>query len=302
MELKNLALFKEILNNKKLLKMFSENSSTTFLTRYSKFFFKHLLFENNIKYFQITDTTKERVQNIPTNNIDGYKLIDLKNKQSTGLVYFNDGLHYIYAIKNNGVYIMTSSKKSQKIVDSPEFYTSQLLSGFLYFDFNTGIENCFINNILDCLKNKDNLLIEEKSQKIILKKINKEQENGNTKMIDDFTKDFAKKYKETLVCLQSFLFIHFAKVIDSTKISEEKKTSLTERIKGIKSFIEVIKVDTFYDQTINVINPFSVSGHFRNQPTGKNRSETKMIYVDSFMKTGYNRLATKLKTEAKIKN
>jgi hypothetical protein len=296
MEIKDLSLFNNILNNKKALKKFSENFCIPFLTKHSKVFFQFLLNENKIKYYQITDTTKERIKNIPTEKIDGSKLIDLRNKQSTGLVYFKNGLHYIYLIKNNGVYIMSSSQKSKKIVNDVEFYTSQILSGFLYFDFNSGSSSCFINNILDCLQNKDNLLINDKKEIDLLKKARHEQE-----LLSNLKKDYVEKHQETLLCLQSFLFIHFAKIIDSTKISENKKISLTEKMKGIKSFIDVIKIDTFYDQTINVINPFAVNGHFRNQPMGKNRDETKLIYIDSFMKTGYNRLATKIKIENNLK-
>ena len=36
-------------------------------------------------------------------------------------------------------------------------------------------------------------------------------------------------------------------------------------------------------------------GHFRRQPCGKDRAQRRTIYIDSFMKTGYERKATKLK-------
>ena len=294
MIIKDLKLF-NVIDKTKTLNLFSKRAFTSFCTPHSKTLFTGFKNKEDLKYFHITDTTKKRITNVPVENITGSKLIDLK--PSKGIVYFNDGLHFSYLIRNNGVYIMTSKGKSRKKVNDPLFYTGEIMEGFLYYDFFSDSSACYINNVLDFSNNKDTLLMKEKDFILLLQKIYKESENGNNEKLDLYRKDYTEKYNNTKLCLQAFMFIFYAKVIDTKKISQENDDrSISEKLKNKKvKEIEIIEVDTFYDENISVINPFSVNGHYRNQPFGKGRKETKMIYIDGFMKTGYNRIATKTK-------
>lgn len=295
-QLKDLTLL-GIVKSPKSLKVFAEKPATIFGSKLSCMLWKGVMF-GDLKYFFITDSTRKRILNIPVDKINGGNLIDLKNKPSSGCVYFSDGLHYIYHIRDNGVYIMSSHQKRKHIVDDPNFYASQTMEGFLYFDFFSESSHCYINSILDAINNKDHLLLKDKTAVPQVKKIEKALKENDTKLIEQYRYDYQIKWNNTKQCLQSFMFIHFAKVIDTTRISSDfDLRTFSQKIKNPKASAatEVIRVDTFYDETLHVINPFSVSGHFRNQPVGVGRKETKLIYIDSFMKTGYTRIATKEK-------
>lgn len=295
MDLKDLVLFK-CAKDKKFIGRASKFPFTVFATKHSCILWKGV---NNaeLKYFNVTDVTRKRIGNVPVESISGKKLIDLKNKKSTGIIYFNDGLHCVYHIRNNGVYIMTSSQKSKKRVFDLDLYMSQFMSGFLYYDFYSDTETLYINNVIDALQKPDHLLLKDKFILPILTAIEKERKNGKYDVLMQHKHNYDKKYEETKLCLQAFMFIHFAKVINTTKISEENdnRTIIEKLNHKPMPMLKIIKVDTAYDETIKVINPFSVTGHYRNQPIGIGRKETKMIYVDGFMKTGYTRIATKEK-------
>jgi hypothetical protein len=193
---------------------------------------------------------------------------------------------------------MSSRQKVKRFVDDPSFHAGETMSGFLYFDFFSDSSDCYINNLLDAATKEDHLLNKEKELLPILKRLYKELSEGKKDLYDKYNEDLLLKWNDTRLCLQAFMFIHFAKVINTTRVSEEYDTrSFSEKFKSKKeaSTINVIQVDTFYDETMKVINPFSVTGHYRNQPIGKGRSETKLIYIDNFMKSGYTRIATKEK-------
>ena len=79
------------------------------------------------------------------------------------------------------------------------------------------------------------------------------------------------------------------------------KTDLIKPQKNIKvgykkiwngSDKDVYFVDSLWKRRV-VTSGFSVSGHFRLQACGKSLSKRKLIWIESFDKYGYNRLATK---------
>jgi hypothetical protein len=300
MKINELTLF-SIINTKKSLDAYSKKYAHVFLTKHSKTLFSG--FRNNlgVKYYHITDTSKDRINCVPIDKIDANSLIDLKERKSCGLVYFNDGLHFMYLIRDNGVYIMTSRQKRKRIVEDVDFHASQLISSIVYFDFFSNGKSQYINNVLDFIINKDTLLINEPTLRPIFKKMGNPDSEGHAELIANSRKDWEAKYNDSQLCLKAFMFIHFAKTIDTTRISQsEDNRSVLERLKNVKQTnIEIIQVDTYYDENMKVINPFSVSGHFRNQPIGEGRKETKSIYIDSFMKSGYTRNATITKQNEK---
>lgn len=294
MKITDTILFELLHKKNKVIKIAKVNYCTMFLTKHSKYLFNNLDLKN-MTYYKITDNTKKRLKNVPVENIDGHTLINLQEKNESGFVYFDDLTHFVYLIKKNGVYIMTSNQRKCRINDDSKYKAGNIISGFLYYDFFSGERSVYINNVIDGINNKDNLILKDVST---LNKIKKIKKNNN--LIEIEKQDYLEKFETTKLCLQAFMFIYFAKTINKTIISEKNDIrSVAQKLRNANvSDLNIIKIDTFYTDTINVINPFGVSGHYRNQPYGENRKQKKLIYIDSFMKTGYTRLATKLKINA----
>lgn len=109
--------------------------------------------------------------------------------------------------------------------------------------------------------------------------------------------DYSYKYKVLKECVNTIIFLKTAKVVDETFIplGENKEREYKKSDYGTKG---VIKVDSFYNTNIDVIAPFMVRGHFRNQPKKVNGIWTREpIYIDTFMKSGYHRRAIIEKTK-----
>lgn len=108
----------------------------------------------------------------------------------------------------------------------------------------------------------------------------------------------AHLYKQELLVtvLKMFLFLKTASVIQQTYISEGQFKPYARHKGELRNYI---LVDSTWDGDITVINPFSVRGHFRHQPKKNSKGEwyRDLIYIDAFMKKGYHRKATKLRTE-----
>lgn len=297
-KLQDLMLY-DIANTVTAVNKFAAVPVTSFATKHSKLLWTGFKDLSQIKKFYITPRTAERITRLPTDDIFGSSLISLKENLTKGIVYFDNGLHFLYHIRGNGVYIMTSSAKKAKSFADPLFGMSQVMDGFLYYDFYSNARETYINSVHDALTNKEHLLWQERSVRPIFRKVIKEVESGISTTFDSLQKDYQVKFDKTKLCLQAFMFIHFAKIIETSRISDDSDTRpFAERIRHPKKMsTDVISVDTFYDETMKVINPFSVTGHFRNHACGKGRVERKLIYIDGFMKTGYTRVATKVKIE-----
>lgn len=245
------------------------------------------------KLFYFTANSQQRIANIPTEKITGGKLISLKEKAGeTGYVYFEDGINFVYCITKAGIHIMSSHGKHETIFRTEEGIQSMvnMVSGYIYMDFYSDTLDYWINNVFD-IANKDHLLAKDEHLKGLLNKMEK-----TDSIAIAYKEDFNIKWNDTITALRGFLFIFLAKVLNTTKIScDNDSIKFSEKIFNKTQMLDVIRIDSFYDESMTVINPFAVTGHFRNQPIGIGRSETKLIYIDSFMKTGYTRDATKIK-------
>lgn len=301
------------IDNPRLLSKMSEKSCVLYMSHHARELFKTLFIAHKLKektkLFYITDTTSKRTSIIDATKPTGEMLKCLSEKAGeTGFIYFNNGAHCLYAITKTAVTILASGAKFKGHYDS-DFEFKNKTSGFIYFNYESESPQFWINSSLDAIFNKeDSFALKDKQYVSELIKLNKEfkslgyTEIDSVKKYDDcpyyneLKKLYDYHYKNTLQCFQAFLFIRFAKILDTTHISSENTgLSFKERVYGVKkSLLNIIKVDTLYDETLHVINPFSVSGHFRNQPIGEGRVNRKTIYIDSFMKEGYNRVATKI--------
>ena len=117
-----------------------------------------------------------------------------------------------------------------------------------------------------------------------------EQASKNESYFTALQEDFQTKSDVIFLAIKSLVFLKTASVIDKTFVSENKNVKC--KVKSKYGFSEqnneITVINSFYDESINVLNPFSVSGHFRNQPK---KNGVEIIYIDSFMKKGYYRPA-----------
>lgn len=294
-----------LINKSKVLKLFSERGTTVFGKKHSVILFKDVLkIKRNkqpLKYFYITDSTKKRISSIDIDKISGKKMSALKeNSLGCGIIYFKNNLHCLYSVNPKGVYMVVSSRKDIKYHSEPDFAVRISIDGSIYMDYSYEQMDYVVNNPLEMLRIDDSYLEWEEPYIKALKKMEAESvklgspEEYCGETYDNNKSEYDHKVTRMKFCWQAFLFIHFARVIDTSVISEDSYKSFSDKVKKInKNVIDIIKVDTFYDKNVHVINPFEVNGHWRNQPYGPGREKTKLIYIDSFMKTGYTRRATK---------
>ncbi len=172
-------------------------STSFFLSKHSTSLFKCILKNNGLgikhKLFGITDNTKRRLVNVPTEELTGGKLIGLKEKAGeTGYVFFND-IYFIYSISLSGICIITSGQKNtvkqshhEKVFQNTHsdreeellFSMTNTVSGFIYIDFFSEELSYRINNIVDLLQNPDNLLVHCESTKPKIKKMVSEMDES----------------------------------------------------------------------------------------------------------------------------
>lgn len=115
---------------------------------------------------------------------------------------------------------------------------------------------------------------------------------------DRIINDREQRLKDIWTCIRAFVFLKTAQTIKETFIPTDGSVE-REFKKSDYGTKGVIKVDSFYDTEINIDSPFSVRGHFRNQPKKNEKGKwyKEVIYIDSFLKSGYHRKATKDKLE-----
>ncbi len=100
--------------------------------------------------------------------------------------------------------------------------------------------------------------------------------------------DQAKLEQWVHMALVTLYFIHHCEI-------EEKVITPNEKFRkyGVKYFNESKSPFTVLDCTwfTDLVRdtPFSVSGHWRWQPCGVNRSKQRLIFIEPFEKTGYHR-------------
>lgn len=94
-----------------------------------------------------------------------------------------------------------------------------------------------------------------------------------------------------LTALQAIIFMKTAEVYSKEYIPDSTPTF--KRHKNYKP-LNYTLIDTTWDMDIDVNNPFPVRGHFKMQPYKKEGEwDRKLIYIESYMKSGYHRKATK---------
>lgn len=304
---------------KKAIRGFSSSASCIFYDKRIKEIFRKQLSENvqPVKYY-FTDSTMKRVNPIDLTNCYPTKLGYLFDKYPNELgvcMCKEDNIGFIYQIGLNDIkLIITSGTKRSGNISIDEFgkvnYSAWLktIVGSAIISFDSNSVAIMPNNTLSMILNgnAENANRESKSEILkICKHIKKlssiDKQLSDISKNDDpyifnFVEDITIKTAKIWKSIKMFIFLKTANVVDKTFISDSKTGS-----KGNPTEKEnegIIVVDSTYDSSIHVINPFSVSGHFREQPKKNEKKEwyKEIIYIDSFMKTGYNRRA-KIDTE-----
>ena len=298
----------------KALRGFSSHSSCAFYDkRIKEVFRKQLSFSvNPIKYY-FTDSTMKRVMPIDLSNCYPTKLGYLFDKfpDEFGIcICKHENIGFIYQIGLNDIkIIVTSGTRRSGNTSIDEFdridYSAlnKTIVGSSIISFDSDNVSIMPNNMLSFILNGDTTFAGRESKLEILKiakRIRKFGDNG--KQLSDITKnddlylfnlveDMNIKSQKIWIAIKMFIFLKTANVVDKTFISDSNKGLENNTVE--KENEGIILVDSTWDSSINVINPFSVSGHFREQPKKNEKKEwyKEVIYIDSFMKKGYNRRA-----------
>ena len=307
---------------KKAIRGFSSSSSCIFYDKRIKEIFRKQLSENvqPVKYY-FTDSTMKRVNVIDLTNCYPTKLGYLFDKYPNELgvcICKEDNIGFIYQIGLNDIkLIITSGTKRSGNTSIDEFgkvnYSAWLktIVGSAIISFDSNSVAIMPNNTLSMIlngypenANRESMLEILKIGKHIEKLSSIDKQLSDISKKDDpyifnFVEDINIKTVKIWKSIKMFIFLKTANVVDKTFISDSKigvKGNQTE-----KENEGIIVVDSTWDSSINVVNPFPVSGHFRYQPKKNEKKEwyKEVIYIDSFMKTGYNRRA-KIDTECAI--
>jgi len=312
-------LFYNFLTNKKLYSKLCDTKTTMFKHSTSKVFFNELFKSKGIfnkKYF-ITKNTNERIRNMDLSKINPIDYINISDKEEIGFIFDEDNLQTGFCIKKTECILVSGKGNNSLLTKSMDQNQAlyNMVNGIVYFNYlSNEIEIIPTSPISILLGIADNVNInldkmeikflkkEEKTIIELLKNFSKNdllniieianeiKNKTDSHVLKQYIDDFLSKYYSLITSIKQFTFIHFAKEVDKTFISDNSGLKHSQIIRGIKSDkSDIIKIDSFYNENINVINPFAVKGHFRNQPIGEGRNNNKLIYVDSFMKTGYNR-------------
>lgn len=95
-----------------------------------------------------------------------------------------------------------------------------------------------------------------------------------------------------LTAMQAVIFMKTAEVYSQEYVRDQTPTY--RRKKNYRP-LNYTLVDTTWDMNIDVNNPFPVRGHFKMQACKiAGKWDHKLIYIESYMKTGYHRRAIKL--------
>jgi len=299
---------------KKGLSVFRNKSSCIFKHDTAKVFYSDMFNKKgvfNYKYY-ITKNTNIRINNMDLSKLKPHNYISLYNdKVENGFIIDDEDLQIGYSIRPTEIILLSGSGSNSLISRNYESSHGiyKMANGIIYFNYLNDDVSIIPTNPLSVLFglvdfNNSNL---DQFEQIFIKKEGRkflEYSNSinnnidilnidyNTPLFDNYYNDFKVKYKNLVKSLKQFTFIKFANVLDKTFIADNTGLKHSDIIRGKKTNnSDIIKIDSFWNESIEVINPFSVSGHFRKQPIGKGRNDSKLIYIDSFMKTGYKRQA-----------
>ena len=260
----------------------------------SSVFINYLKHKNKKENFFFTKSTVERILKMDISKVEPSSLSFIggkHNKEFSFCFLEKESVSFCFSIDINSIKIIVfngDEKSTKATIDESIGKTSLNYSGFEKSIIGSAIINFPLNELIII---PANALYHVKNSKIpsdYLKDLEKASKNEDYLMA--LQEDFKTKSDIIFLAIKSLVFLKTASVIDKTFVSENK--NLKFKIKSKYGIAEqnndVTVINSFYDESINVLNPFAVSGHFRNQPK---KNGVEIIYIDSFMKKGYYRPA-----------
>ena len=270
----------------------------------SSIYVDYLKHKSKKENFLFTKNTVERIMKMDISKVEPNSLSFLGQKYCNEFSFCfleRENISFCYSIDFNAIKIMVfNGSKDKVIITTKEGFFKQkdnayaitkAIIGSAIINFHLDELTMIPSNALyylDKLDDIDNIPTDYRND---LGKASK-----NVDFATALKKDYLAKSDILFLAIKSFIFLKTASVIDKTFISDNKNQP-KDKYGFTKKNLEVTVINSFYDESINVLNPFSVSGHFRNQPK---KDGIEVIYIDSFMKKGYKRPAKILVQDKKI--
>lgn len=276
----------------------------------------------DIKNFYLTNTTVERARVIDINkNLTPESILSIWNKtnDSFGIILTGSDYHRLhlgYAITSNHILLQVfrgnikgrhcSGVDTQEAID--DILDSKIVGSIVIDKDGVWFRPNDIAGFAGAIEMFSKKHIPDSSNVIskrvrALTPVDKSRWLRATKVggNDGVVSDSNLRLGMLSVALNMFIFLHTVEVIDATYIADDNKSLSTYRRLRKDKDINYVYVDSSWDTNIDVINPFSVKGHFRHQPKKNENGEwyKELIYIDGFMKKGYHRKSTKSKIEEK---
>lgn len=302
--------------DEKAAKMFAQNTSFIFYDRRIKTAFRKIIAAPKplVKYY-FTDSTMSRIKQMDLTHCYPTKLGYLFEKfgQEVGIcISKENNLAFAYIITATNIQLIVTSgtnKSARASLDDfgKENYAPWMKSivGSCVISYHTDIPEILPNNTWSIINKKD--IEYSKMNKELIREIQnigkelKKLPSGlsfsditskDSALIFNLMEDSKIKSYKIWDAIKMFIFLKTAKVIDQTFISENQNYGSKSKSKQNESN-GIIIVDSTWDSSIHVINPFAVSGYFRDQPKKNKKNEwyKELIYIDSYMKSGYHRNA-----------
>jgi hypothetical protein len=92
--------------------------------------------------------------------------------------------------------------------------------------------------------------------------------------------------------MQLLIYMHFGDITSKTYAPKENVKLSDNKLVTNTLKTPVTYLNTLWKQRVST-SGFKVKGHWRMQVHGINRRKKKLIWIESFSKSGYNRKATK---------
>lgn len=292
--------------NEKSCKAYSKNTIYAIYDKQIRsVFINYLKHKNQKENIFFTKNTIQRIEKMDISKVEPSSLSFLGQKYNNEFSFCfleKENISFCYSIDFNSVkFIVFNGNQKSLIANENETFTKSkddyfwlqktiIGSAIINFDLNEKQE--FPSNALHFVlkrKSSEDMLDYFASNDVppdYVEDLKKASKNEDYRK--GLTEDYQIKSSIIFLAIKSFVFLKTASVIDKTFISESKKFGVKNKFGIAKKNDDITVINSFYDESIFVLNPFSVSGHFRNQPK---KNGVEVIYIDSFMKQGYNRPA-----------
>ena len=247
----------------------------------SGIFASYLKNNNNTCKYLFTKKTIDRIEKMDISKLKPESLSFLTEKYLNEFSFCFlelENISFSYFIDLNSIKIVVFNG-SKKRYEDYEF--QKAIIGSAVINFNLNDLRIIVSNPLQWAY-ENNISDAPKEYLLDLKKASE-----NLVFLDSLNKDFKVKNNIIFTAVKCFVFLKTASVIDKTFVSDSVNKK-RDKFGFLPIKNDVVVINSFYDESIFVLNPFSVNGHFRQQPT---REGVKTIYIDSFMKNGYERKA-----------